>query len=77
MKEFAKLYPDFTSVKNVDEACEGADVVVLFTGGESVSCLRLCGVEGKDDRGRRLLRLVLHIIAPIASHSMDFQSIVC
>jgi len=31
MKEAEKMFPDFKYVKNAYEACEGADVVVLFT----------------------------------------------
>ncbi len=31
MKEARTMYPDFTYVNNAYEACEGADVVVLFT----------------------------------------------
>ena len=31
MKEAEEMFPDFKYVKNAYEACEGADVVVLFT----------------------------------------------
>ena len=31
MKEAARMFPDFTYTKNAYEACEGADIVVLFT----------------------------------------------
>ncbi len=45
MEEAQKMYPDFTYVKNAYEACEGADVVVLFTEWNQYRALNLADIK--------------------------------
>ncbi len=47
MKEAAKMYPNFTYVGNAYEACEGADVVVLFTEWNQYRALDLVELKAK------------------------------
>ncbi len=47
MKEAREIYPDFTYVENAYEACEGADVVVLFTEWNQYRALDLADVKAK------------------------------
>ncbi|HIQ37429.1 MAG TPA: UDP-glucose/GDP-mannose dehydrogenase family protein [Desulfocapsa sulfexigens] len=47
MKEAKKMYPDFTYVENAYEACEGADVVVLFTEWNQYRALDLAELKSK------------------------------
>ncbi|HIP82027.1 MAG TPA: UDP-glucose/GDP-mannose dehydrogenase family protein, partial [Desulfocapsa sulfexigens] len=47
MKEAKKMYPDFTYVENAYEACEGADVVVLFTEWNQYRALDLGELKSK------------------------------
>jgi UDPglucose 6-dehydrogenase len=47
MKEAQTIYPDFIYAKNAYEACEGADVVVLFTEWNQYRALDLAEVKAK------------------------------
>ncbi len=47
MKEAKKLYPDFIYVENAYEACDGADVVVLFTEWNQYRALDLADLKAK------------------------------
>jgi UDPglucose 6-dehydrogenase len=45
MEEAKEMYPDFTYVQNAYEACEGADVVVLFTEWNQYRALNLADLK--------------------------------
>jgi len=47
MEECKKQYPDFTYVENPYEACEGADIVVLFTEWNQYRALDLAEMKSK------------------------------
>jgi UDPglucose 6-dehydrogenase len=47
MEECKKQYPDFTYVENAYEACEGADIVVLFTEWNQYRALDLAEMKSK------------------------------
>lgn len=47
MEEAKKIYPDFTYVNDAYEACEGADVVVLFTEWNQYRALNLAELKEK------------------------------
>ncbi|AGF79913.1 UDP-glucose dehydrogenase [Desulfocapsa sulfexigens DSM 10523] len=47
MKEAKKLYPNFIYVENAYEACDGADVVVLFTEWNQYRALDLADLKAK------------------------------
>jgi len=47
MEECKKMYPDFTYVDNAYEACEGADIVVLFTEWNQYRALDLAELRSK------------------------------